>query len=200
MGLYPGAPGAVSRNYIAAVPELQTGLLPDRSDHIFDALVCAVLARAAAVAATEPVPENARREAREEGWIHLPRQQLGDRPSRPSATSVGSESVRKKEFLQTGRFLQDKRKCPRQESTLRAAPRLLSAWLFRRCAPVIAPVVVDAGMKSPPRRRRIFQPRPRSSRRSPHAAIKYDRRPRRNTWVPSSKRPPRQPSRPSSLR
>src|SRR5919106_4105331 len=37
-------------------------------------------------------------------------------PSRLSTTSAAGEPERKKEFLQTGYFLQDNRECPRQES------------------------------------------------------------------------------------
>src|SRR5882672_685252 len=39
-------------------------------------------------------------------------------PSRASRSAVRNESERKKEFLQTGYFLQGNRGCPRQESNL----------------------------------------------------------------------------------
>jgi hypothetical protein len=48
------------------------------SDHLLDALVSALVARAAAVGLTLPIPEDARAVAAIEGWIHLPpRQPLG---------------------------------------------------------------------------------------------------------------------------
>jgi hypothetical protein len=40
-------------------------------------------------------------------------------PSRLSTTPAAEESERKKEFLQTGYFLQDKSECPRHESNMR---------------------------------------------------------------------------------
>jgi hypothetical protein len=45
------------------------------SDHLLDALVSALVARAAAVGLTVPIPDNARAAAATEGWIHLPRRQ-----------------------------------------------------------------------------------------------------------------------------
>jgi predicted nuclease with RNAse H fold len=43
------------------------------ADHCLDALICALVARAAARALTYPPPDELRREAEAEGWIHLPR-------------------------------------------------------------------------------------------------------------------------------
>ena len=45
-----------------------------RSDHLIDALICAILARAlfAQPALTEPIPPELQLSAAEEGWIHLP--------------------------------------------------------------------------------------------------------------------------------
>jgi predicted RNase H-like nuclease len=45
------------------------------SDHLLDALVSAVLARAAAIGVTLPIPDDVRPVAAIEGWIHLPRRQ-----------------------------------------------------------------------------------------------------------------------------
>jgi hypothetical protein len=59
------------------------------SDDMFDALVAALVARAAAVGCCEPIPSEARDHAEEEGWIALPRpgslEELarGPRPARP---------------------------------------------------------------------------------------------------------------------
>jgi hypothetical protein len=45
-----------------------------RSDHLIDALTCAILARAllGQPALTEPIPPELQGSAVEEGWIHLP--------------------------------------------------------------------------------------------------------------------------------
>ncbi|MGC2167856.1 MAG: DUF429 domain-containing protein [Acidimicrobiales bacterium] len=43
------------------------------SDHIFDALICALVALAARANMTGAVPEDARDAARREGWIHFPK-------------------------------------------------------------------------------------------------------------------------------
>jgi len=43
------------------------------SDDALDAVICALIARAAALGATEPPPAEALELARVEGWIHLPR-------------------------------------------------------------------------------------------------------------------------------
>jgi predicted nuclease with RNAse H fold len=50
------------------IPELT------RSDHLVDALICAILARAllGRPALTEPIPPELQRSAAKEGWIHLP--------------------------------------------------------------------------------------------------------------------------------
>jgi hypothetical protein len=45
------------------------------SDHLLDALVSALVARAAAVGLTVSIPEEAYEAAATEGWIHLPRRQ-----------------------------------------------------------------------------------------------------------------------------
>jgi hypothetical protein len=45
------------------------------SDHLLDALVSAVVARAAAIGLTLPIPDDAQVVAATEGWIHLPRRQ-----------------------------------------------------------------------------------------------------------------------------
>lgn len=45
------------------------------SDHLLDALVSALVARAAAVGLTVPIPDDALAVAATEGWIHLPRRQ-----------------------------------------------------------------------------------------------------------------------------
>jgi Protein of unknown function (DUF429) len=42
------------------------------SDHHFDALVCALIARAAELGETASLPENMADRARREGWISLP--------------------------------------------------------------------------------------------------------------------------------
>jgi predicted nuclease with RNAse H fold len=42
------------------------------SDHAFDALICALVARAAATGRTQPAPDELREDAVVEGWIHLP--------------------------------------------------------------------------------------------------------------------------------
>lgn len=49
-------------------------LEPDcrRSDHVLDAVVCALLARAVALNLTAPLPGNQRAQARREGWIAIP--------------------------------------------------------------------------------------------------------------------------------
>ncbi|MDO8212930.1 DUF429 domain-containing protein [Conexibacter sp. CPCC 206217] len=44
----------------------------EQVDHAFDALVCALVARAALVGLTDPPPPVLRGQAVEEGWIHLP--------------------------------------------------------------------------------------------------------------------------------
>ena len=52
------------------------------SDDALDAVLCALIARAAALGLTEPPPAEAERLARVEGWIHLPRKAcLGELPS-----------------------------------------------------------------------------------------------------------------------
>jgi hypothetical protein len=43
------------------------------SDHVFDALICALVVLAARANMTADVPEDARDAARREGWIHYPR-------------------------------------------------------------------------------------------------------------------------------
>jgi hypothetical protein len=43
------------------------------SDHLLDALVCSLIARAAFIGATLPIPDNVRALALVEGWIALPR-------------------------------------------------------------------------------------------------------------------------------
>jgi predicted nuclease with RNAse H fold len=50
------------------IPELS------RSDHLIDALICALLARAllGQPALTDPIPPELQRSAAQEGWIHLP--------------------------------------------------------------------------------------------------------------------------------
>jgi hypothetical protein len=49
------------------------------SDHLLDALICALLAQASALRRVEPIPLKLRELARAEGWIHLPqRQQLAE--------------------------------------------------------------------------------------------------------------------------
>lgn len=42
------------------------------NDHLLDALISALVARACEVGATEPIPDGLRRVAAIEGWIHLP--------------------------------------------------------------------------------------------------------------------------------
>src|SRR5262249_4679387 len=58
------------------------------SDHLFDALVAAVVARARLLGRTIPVPNGAREAARLEGWIHLPEPGplAGFDPDEPPAT------------------------------------------------------------------------------------------------------------------
>jgi hypothetical protein len=65
-----------------AVTDAQRALCVD-SDDCLDALVCALLARAVQRGATiAPEHGEERRLARVEGWIHLPRAPLADRPLR----------------------------------------------------------------------------------------------------------------------
>jgi predicted nuclease with RNAse H fold len=45
-----------------------------RSDHAFDALICALIARAHAIGQCHPVPDDRRESARSEGWIAVPRE------------------------------------------------------------------------------------------------------------------------------
>ena len=45
----------------------------ENSDHVFDALICGLVALAARANLTAGVPEDARDAARREGWIHFPR-------------------------------------------------------------------------------------------------------------------------------
>jgi hypothetical protein len=42
------------------------------SDHVFDALICALSALAAKITLTYPVPAEDRAAAAREGWIHVP--------------------------------------------------------------------------------------------------------------------------------
>jgi hypothetical protein len=44
-----------------------------RSDHTFDALICALATRAAALGLTYPPPADVQELAEVEGWIHAPR-------------------------------------------------------------------------------------------------------------------------------
>jgi predicted nuclease with RNAse H fold len=44
----------------------------EASDHAFDAVVCALVARASALEATRAIPDDLVPVARREGWIHLP--------------------------------------------------------------------------------------------------------------------------------
>jgi predicted RNase H-like nuclease len=53
----------------------------ESSDHLFDALVCAVLARVVLSGESLPIPE-ARGLAKAEGWIHLPKSSLSEVRSR----------------------------------------------------------------------------------------------------------------------
>lgn len=53
-----------------ASPEFPAILL--RSDHAFDALICALATRAAALGLTYPPPSDLREVAEVEGWIHVP--------------------------------------------------------------------------------------------------------------------------------
>ena len=45
------------------------------SDHLLDALVAALVARAQLLGRTVPIPDDALPAARAEGWIHLPQRQ-----------------------------------------------------------------------------------------------------------------------------
>jgi predicted nuclease with RNAse H fold len=49
-----------------------------RSDHVFDALICALVATAAKAQLTYAPPSEDRDAARREGWIHVPRGEVGD--------------------------------------------------------------------------------------------------------------------------
>ena len=52
------------------------------SDDALDAVLCALIARAAALGLTVPPPDQDRERARAEGWIHLPRRgSLGELPA-----------------------------------------------------------------------------------------------------------------------
>jgi hypothetical protein len=50
--------------------ELRDGAL--KSDHVFDALICALVALAAVAELTATPPRHDREAARREGWIHVP--------------------------------------------------------------------------------------------------------------------------------
>lgn len=52
----------------------EQGALIGESDDALDAVVSALVARAAASGATEPIPEEHRADARAEGWIMIPRE------------------------------------------------------------------------------------------------------------------------------
>jgi predicted nuclease with RNAse H fold len=81
---YKGVRGAPVRREIVAgllrrCPWLsvdEVGLI--RRDHDLDALLCALLARAAATGRSHPPPEDAAEIAAREGWIHLPSCRLED--------------------------------------------------------------------------------------------------------------------------
>jgi hypothetical protein len=45
------------------------------SDHLLDALICALLGQASVLGRVEPIPLELRELARAEGWIHLPQRQ-----------------------------------------------------------------------------------------------------------------------------
>lgn len=58
---------------VSGIPELDlAGHEPLKSDDLFDALICALVARAAAVGLTDLPPAGSLDRARREGWIHLP--------------------------------------------------------------------------------------------------------------------------------
>ena len=58
------------------------------SDHLLDALLCAVIARAVVAGKTQPVPSDCRELASIEGWIHLPvRERLGQFDPTPQPRS-----------------------------------------------------------------------------------------------------------------
>lgn len=62
-------------------------VLVQASDHLFDALICAVLARAIASEMTRPIPAEDREHAIAEGWIHLP---VAGPLNNPSVQSVAA--------------------------------------------------------------------------------------------------------------
>jgi predicted nuclease with RNAse H fold len=70
------------RALFAAMPPLEASAperaLLERDDHAFDALVSALVARAAALGRTERPPQEARVRASREGWIAIPTCTLGD--------------------------------------------------------------------------------------------------------------------------
>jgi hypothetical protein len=76
---YKGPRGGAARTAILSALEGTLGLSGDaraacvRSDDALDALVCALVARAAAVGLCDPVPPERRPAAEVEGWIALPR-------------------------------------------------------------------------------------------------------------------------------
>ena len=59
----------------------------EKSDHAFDALVCALVARAAAIGLTASPTEGDREAARVEGWIAIPGPGTLGRLVRPGADS-----------------------------------------------------------------------------------------------------------------
>lgn len=65
------------RGLTESLPELEISparrVLCRESDDALDALVCALLARAAAIGRTHRAPPEGRERARREGWIHLPK-------------------------------------------------------------------------------------------------------------------------------
>lgn len=67
--------GALVDALLAALPDLDwAGIdaVARTSDHVLDAVVCALIARAAGLGLTTPPPPELARQASTEGWIHLP--------------------------------------------------------------------------------------------------------------------------------
>ena len=60
-----------TRTWLAIDDDVREG--SENSDHVFDALICALVALAARANLTAAVPEENRDAARREGWIHFPK-------------------------------------------------------------------------------------------------------------------------------
>jgi predicted nuclease with RNAse H fold len=94
----------------AALPtlDLRAAATATSSDHAFDALICALVGRAAALGLTDPPPRPLLRRAKREGWIHVPRR--GTLPFLVAdRTEVSDDAIRERTLSAVRRSMRDRR-------------------------------------------------------------------------------------------